>query len=706
MFKRTGSLLLRCRASRAPTLTEKIVQAYSLGLAEGQYVKAGDYVMLSPHRCMTHDNSWPTALKFMAIGASKVHNPDQIVMTLDHDVQNKSEKNLKKYESIEKFANQHGIDFYPAGHGVGHQIMIEEGYAFPGTVTVASDSHSNMYGGVGCLGTPMVRTDAATIWATGRTWWKVPPIAKVQFTGTLPEGVTGKDVIVALSGLFNKDEVLNYAIEFTGSEETMKSLSVDTRLTIANMTTEWGALTGLFPIDSTLEQWLRRRAATAPRTETARRFAEERINELFANPTVADRGAKYAKYLYLDLSTLSPYVSGPNSVKVATPIDELEKQKLKIDKAYLVSCTNSRASDIAAAAKVFKDAVARTGGPVKVADGVEFYVAAASKAEQKIAEEAGDWQALIDAGAIPLPAGCAVCIGLGAGLLKEGEVGISASNRNFKGRMGSPDAKAYLASPEVVAASALNGAISGPGIYKRPEDWAGVSIGEGEVVESGTRIDTTLEAMEKFIGQLDSMIESSSKAVMPEESTGSGAAEVDIVPGFPEKIEGEILFLDADNISTDGIYPGKYTYQDDVTKDKMAQVCMENYDPAFTGIARAGDIFVSGFNFGCGSSREQAATSILAKQLPSRNAVNNALPLLEMPRLVERLREAFGNEKQPTRRTGWTFTWNVRTSQVTVQEGPGGETWSQSVPAFPPNLQDIIAQGGLEKWVKKEISKA
>jgi homoaconitate hydratase len=149
----------------------------------------------------------------------------------------------------------------------------------------------------------------------------------------------------------------------------------------------------------------------------------------------------------------------------------------------------------------------------------------------------------------------------------------------------------------------------------------------------------------------------------------------------------------------------------------MAQVCMENYDPAFSGVARAGDIFVSGFNFGCGSSREQAATSILAKQLPlvvagsigntfSRNAVNNALPLLEMPRLVERLREAFGNEKQPTRRTGWTFTWNVRTSQVTVQEGPGGETWSQSVPAFPPNLQDIIAQGGLEKWVKKEISKA
>src|SRR5271156_2700047 len=120
----------------------------------------------------------------------------------------------------------------------GHQIMVEEGYAWPGSLVVASDSHSNMYGGIGCLGTPVVRTDAASIWATGRTWWQVPPVAKVTFTGVLPKGVTGKDVIVALCGLFDKDDVLNHAIEFTGSEETLKSLQVDDRLTIANMTTE------------------------------------------------------------------------------------------------------------------------------------------------------------------------------------------------------------------------------------------------------------------------------------------------------------------------------------------------------------------------------------------------------------------------------------------------------------------------------------
>lgn len=242
------------------TLTEKIVQRYAVGLADGKFVKAGDYVTLQPGKIMTHDNTWPVAKKFLDIGASKVNDPSQIVFTLDHDVQNKTEANLRKYSNIEEFGRKHGIDFYPAGRGIGHQIMVEEGYAWPGTLAVASDSHTNMYGGIGCLGTPVVRTDAASIWATGRTWWQVPPVAKVTFTGTLPKGTTGKDVIVALCGLFKDDDVLNHAIEFTGSEETMRSLPVDDRLTIANMTTEWGALSGLFPIDSILQAWLRSKA--------------------------------------------------------------------------------------------------------------------------------------------------------------------------------------------------------------------------------------------------------------------------------------------------------------------------------------------------------------------------------------------------------------------------------------------------------------
>ena len=233
------------QASRTPqTLTEKIVQRHCVDLAPGKKVKSGDYVSIQPHHCMSHDNSWPIAKKFLDIGATNVRNNRQIVMTLDHDVQNKSESNLKKYRQIEEFAHKHGVDFYPAGRGIGHQIMIEEGYAWPGTLTVASDSHSNSYGAVGSVGTPIVRTDGASIWSTGRTWWCLPPVAKVTLQGVLPRGVTGKDVIIALLGLINQDEVLNHSIEFTGSEETMRSISIDERITIANMTTEWGALSG------------------------------------------------------------------------------------------------------------------------------------------------------------------------------------------------------------------------------------------------------------------------------------------------------------------------------------------------------------------------------------------------------------------------------------------------------------------------------
>ena len=150
-----------------------------------------------------------------------------------------------------------GVDFYQAGRGIGNQIMCEEGYAFPGAMAVDSDSHSNMYGGLGCLGTPIVRTDAAAIWATGRTWWKVPPIAKVELQGKLKKGVTGKDVIIALCGHFKNDEVLNHALEFVG--EGVKNLSVEERLTISNMTTEWGALAGVFPVDEITIGWLKKR---------------------------------------------------------------------------------------------------------------------------------------------------------------------------------------------------------------------------------------------------------------------------------------------------------------------------------------------------------------------------------------------------------------------------------------------------------------
>lgn len=447
---------------------------------------------------------------------------------------------------------------------------------------------------------------------------------------------------------------------------------------------------------------------------TRERITHEKVDELYANPVQADPGAHYAKRLYLNLSTLAPYVSGPNSVKISTPLSELAPKNIKVDRAYIVSCTNSRASDIAAAAKVFKDAAKANGGKVpKIAEGVKMYIAAASAREQEIAEAQGDWQTLLEAGSIPLPASCGPCIGLGTGLLEDGEVGISASNRNFKGRMGSRNALAYLASPEVVAASALNGVISGPGEYEAPANYAGVDYGYG----TGMPV-TTESKLSNAIEQLESLIDRVESSVGGDDASAAAGATTTILPGFPEKITGEIVFCDADNLDTDNIYPGKYTYQDDITKEGMAKVCMSNYDPEFASIAKPNDILVSGYNFGCGSSREQAATAILAKQIPlvvagtfgnifSRNCINNGLLGLESSRLVERLRAVFSDgSKVATRRTGWTLTWDVARSVVVVQEGKDGDRWEEKVGEFPANLQEIIAKGGLTEWVQHEITKA
>jgi homoaconitate hydratase len=655
-------------------LTEKIVQKYAVGLQAGKQVKSGDYVSIQPSHCMSHDNSWPVALKFMGLGAKSIHNNRQVVMTLDHDVQNKSVKNLEKYRNIENFAKNHGVDFYPAGRGIGHQVMVEEGYAFPYNLTVASDSHSNMYGGVGCLGTPIVRTDAAAIWATGMTWWQIPPVARVELKGRLPEGVTGKDVIVALCGVFNQDEVLNHAIEFTG--DGVAHLSVDERLTIANMTTEWGALSGLFPVDETLIDWYKYRTTRVRQPHP--RINSSTVTNLSNSRVTPDSDAVYAKHLTLNLGSLSPYVSGPNSVKVSNPLSDLAKQNIKIHKAYLVSCTNSRLSDIEAAAKVIKGK--------KVADGVEFYVAAASSLVQQDAVATGAWQAIIDAGAKPLPAGCGPCIGLGTGLLEDGEVGISATNRNFKGRMGSREALAYLASPEVVAASAVLGRIGFPEEVR------------GEVPPAAGGIESSFEVLDKIV------------------DSDAGSSSVKTLEGFPESIEGELVLCNADNVNTDAIYPGKYTYQDDVPREKMAEVCMENYDSDFGKKTQPGDIILSGFNFGTGSSREQAATAILARDIRlviagsfgnifSRNSINNALLTLEIPELIKLARERFGSSKELTIRTGLFARWDVKSATVVVKDGRDGPTvLTAKVGELGESLQEIIVRNGLEGWVKSKIS--
>ena len=638
------------------TVVEKLAQAH---LAEGpnRPLRVGDFVSIRPTHVMTHDNTAAVIKKFQAIGARRIHDPRQLVFALDHDIQNFSEENQAKYRAIEAFAREHGVDFYPASSGIGHQIMVERGYVLPGSFVVASDSHSNMYGALGAIGTPVVRTDAAAIWATGEFWWQIPRTVQVMLEGELPTGVSGKDVIIALCGLYNQEEVLNAAVEFAGPG--VASLSIEARLTIANMTTEWGALVAWFPADATTFAWLRAQRARLG-GDGELRLPEAELLRLENAPSGADPDAQYAARVILDLSAVTPCISGPDTVQVMSSLADLENKHIKIDKAYLLSCVNSRVEDLEAAATVLQGR--------KVAPSVKFYVAPASLWVRREADRRGIWQTILDSGAIPLPAGCGPCIGLGTGLLEPREVGISATNRNFKGRMGSREAQCYLASPAVVAASAIAGYICGP----EP---------------------TELRKLKRqYIEFRDH-----------EPSTET----VEILPGFPAHLRGRLVFIPKDNLNTDAIYPGTYTYRENVTPEMMARVVMENYDPQFAPNTCSGDVLVGGFNFGTGSSREQAVTALKAKGIPLviagsfsqtylRNAFNNGFLCIEVPGLVKRLRERLG-EVEKTIISGEEIEIDFTTSTV---------RWRGDVFPFPvlgSVPQSLVVAGGVESLVAKKL---
>jgi len=361
----------------AQTIVEKISQSH---MAEGpsRPLRAGDFLSIRPYHVMTHDNTSAVMKKFKAIGARQVYDPAQPVFTADHDIQNPEESNLAKYRSMETFARERGIDFYPPGTGIGHQIMVEKGYVLPGTFVVASDSHSNMYGALGAIGTPVVRTDAAAIWATGEFWWQIPRTVQVVLEGKLAAGATGKDIIVTLCGLYNQEEVLNAAVEFAGPG--VASLSMDARLSIANMSTEWGALVGWFPVDEVTLAYLDARNREL-RAQGVARIPQEKFAAWRRNPPAPDQDAVYAARIVLNLGEVTPHVSGPDTVQVMQSVAEIAKKKVAIQKAYLVSCVNSRLEDLAAAAKVLQGQT--------IANSVNFYLAAASRSVQEEAEKRG-----------------------------------------------------------------------------------------------------------------------------------------------------------------------------------------------------------------------------------------------------------------------------------------------------------------------------
>jgi homoaconitate hydratase len=435
---------------------------------------------------------------------------------------------------------------------------------------------------------------------------------------------------------------------------------MDQRMSIANMTTEWGALAGVFPFDDVLRDYLLGRADYLAKKQTPR-VTREQVDHWFEHRLEPDRDAHYDVELTLDLGTIIPHVSRPNDVKTMAALPEIEKRRVKIDKAYLLSCVNARLEDLREAATILKD---RT-----IADGVRFYVAAASANVQAEAERLGYWKSLVDAGATTLPSGCGPCIGLGTGTLEAGEVGISATNRNFQGRMGHRDAQVYLASPAVVAASAAAGYIAAPSVFDSVD-------GRFSIVHHGR--------------------------------ANREAAKLEIVAGFPARVSGRLLWLPVDNLNTDGIYSGKLTYRDDVTPDEMAMASFENYDPNFKSIGRKGDVVVAGRNFGTGSSREQAATCLVHRGIPcviaysfsetyKRNAFNNGFVVFECPELFEHLRGQFKEGTDKTIVAG-AIEIDYQASMLSY------DNRSFHFPALSTVAQELVVAGGAEELVKRRLA--
>lgn len=591
------------------TFVESVVSQHLGGPSPSHPPVPGELVWLQPARLMTHDNTSAVLARFHAMGATRVAHPERCVVVLDHDVQNTSPSHLAKYAAIERFAREQGIEFHGAGSGIGHQIVIERKLAHPGELCVAADSHANMYGAVGALGVAVSRSDAAGIWAAGMFWWEVPPSVRVVLEGRLAPGATGKDVALVLCALYPND-VLGHAVEFHGAGA--ERLALDDRLTIANMTTEWGAVAGVFP----------------PRLEA---------------------GASYAKTITLDLAAVSPHVAGPDTLSRAVPLHALAKERITVHKAYLVSCANGRLSDFEAAARALSGR--------RIAPGVSFYMAAASAGVQAAAEADGSWQTLLTAGAIPLPSGCGPCIGLGAGLLEPGETGISASNRNFKGRMGSRDAHCYLAGPAVVAASAAAGYICGP-------EPAHASTPE-------RRIEL--------------------HAAPTAEAERSGAH------GARDEHTGRLIVFLRDGIDSDALCPASLVYDDGASREQLARALFGSIDPGFAARVRPGDVLVAGARFGIGSSREQAVTALAAAGIrvvvaeslaPAfrRNAWNNGFLAIERPGLVRSMRDRF---------PGATDAAIFTEERIAVELD-----W------LPRVAQSLIAAGGLNAFLSARSSGA
>ncbi|MDD5449534.1 MAG: 3-isopropylmalate dehydratase large subunit [Candidatus Omnitrophica bacterium] len=416
------------------TIAEKILSGHC-----GKKVKADDIAVCKVDFYFGQDGTSGIIIdNFRKLGNVKPADKTKFYMVIDHSGPSPSVGVSTIHKKMRSFAEEYGVGLYDVGEGVCHQLMPELGHVVPGDLVIGADSHTCTYGAINVFSTGVGSTDLAITLATGKNWFRVPRTVKMIIKGRLPNGVYSKDIILHIIGQVGANGCTYKSVEFYGS--AIEGLSVDSRFTISNMAVEMGAKCGIMEADKKVLDWINR----------IKKHSQRR-----PRPVFADIDAVYEAVKEFDVSRLAPQVAKPHTVDNVSPVDEVKGKQ--IDQAYIGTCTNGRFSDLETAARILKNK--------KINPDVKLIIAPASRNIYLEALKAGIIEVFIKAGGVVLSPGCGPCVGTQGGIPADGETVISTANRNFKGRMGNPNAFIYLASPATCAASALEGRIADPRRY-------------------------------------------------------------------------------------------------------------------------------------------------------------------------------------------------------------------------------------------------
>jgi len=413
------------------TIAEKI-----LAIKSGMDARAGHLVVADVDVIMAHDSLGPMALEaFQEMGNLQIPHPERICFMTDHLVPAPARNYAQMQKQMRDFGKKWGVRQYGAGDGICHQLLVEKEVR-PGQIVIGTDSHTCMAGALNAFATGVGSTDVAAAMATGQLWFKVPETIKILLQGKLADGVFAKDLILFLIGQMTADGANYQAVEITG--DTLAVLSMGSRFTICNMGIEMGAKAAILEADATTQGWLKEQGVMGP-----------------IKSVTADGDATYSRILEFDVGALEPQIAKPHAVDQVVPLREV--RGTPIQEVLIGTCTNGRVEDLEIAAAILKGK--------RIAESLNLIVIPASRSVFLQTLKKGSMEIFVEAGATVLAPGCGPCVGVHGGIPADGENVLSTANRNFKGRMGNPNANIFLGSPATAAATALAGKIVDPRDY-------------------------------------------------------------------------------------------------------------------------------------------------------------------------------------------------------------------------------------------------